>query len=88
MFEGNWTCSGCGGDIKTLPFDPKSTENLKCLDCFKKGAGPRGGGEKKTFQGDWNCSECNADIKTLPFEPRETNNLKCVDCFKKSKGLT
>ncbi len=34
--EGNWTCSGCGGAITSLPFEPRNTENLKCLDCFKK----------------------------------------------------
>lgn len=36
---GNWTCSGCGGAITSLPFEPRSTENLKCLDCFKKSKG-------------------------------------------------
>lgn len=33
--EGNWTCSQCGGAITSLPFEPRSTNNLKCLDCFK-----------------------------------------------------
>ena len=33
---GNWTCSQCGGAITTLPFTPRSTANLKCLDCFKR----------------------------------------------------
>jgi CxxC-x17-CxxC domain-containing protein len=33
--EGNWTCASCGGAITSLPFEPKSTNNLKCLDCFK-----------------------------------------------------
>jgi len=37
-FEGNWTCADCGGAITSLPFQPRSTENLKCLDCFKKRA--------------------------------------------------
>lgn len=35
MFEGDWTCSGCGAAITKLPFEPKNTENLKCIDCFK-----------------------------------------------------
>ncbi len=34
-FEGDWKCAGCGGAITSLPFEPRSTENLKCLDCFK-----------------------------------------------------
>jgi len=33
---GDWKCSGCGAPITSLPFEPRSTENLKCLDCFKK----------------------------------------------------
>lgn len=33
---GNWTCSGCGAAITSLPFTPRDTSNLKCLDCFKK----------------------------------------------------
>ena len=32
---GAWTCSGCGGGITSLPFTPRTTNNLKCLDCFK-----------------------------------------------------
>ncbi|MEZ4195357.1 MAG: hypothetical protein R3B53_03125 [Candidatus Paceibacterota bacterium] len=35
-FTGNWQCSGCGGTISSLPFQPRDTSNLKCLDCFKK----------------------------------------------------
>ncbi len=34
-FEGNWKCATCGGDITSLPFQPRDTSNLKCLDCFK-----------------------------------------------------
>ena len=37
MFEGDWSCSLCGNAITKLPFTPRSTENLKCIDCFKKG---------------------------------------------------
>jgi len=38
-FEGNWTCSGCGAAITSLPFAPRDTSNLKCIDCFKKSRG-------------------------------------------------
>lgn len=93
MNQGNWTCSGCGGAITSLPFEPRDTANLKCLDCFKSGksggAAPAGGaqgGEKPRFSGDWKCAGCGAPITSLPFEPRDTSNLKCIDCFKKSKG--
>ncbi len=37
--EGNWTCSGCGSAITSLPFTPRDTSNLKCIDCFKKSKG-------------------------------------------------
>ncbi len=33
---GNWTCATCGGAITSLPFTPRDTSNLKCLDCFKR----------------------------------------------------
>jgi len=32
---GNWQCSVCGGEITSLPFTPRDTSGLKCLDCFK-----------------------------------------------------
>ena len=32
---GNWSCATCGDAITSLPFEPRSTNNLKCLDCFK-----------------------------------------------------
>ncbi len=35
-FSGNWKCANCGGDISSLPFEPRDTSNLKCLDCFKR----------------------------------------------------
>lgn len=35
-YSGNWTCSGCGGAITSLPFEPRDTGNLLCVDCFKK----------------------------------------------------
>lgn len=36
MFQGEWKCSGCGNAITQLPFEPRNTENLKCIDCFKQ----------------------------------------------------
>ncbi len=93
MHQGNWTCSGCGGAIKELPFEPKSTNGLLCRECHSKksggGARPAGasqGGDKPRVAGNWTCSTCGAGITSLPFTPRDTSNLKCIDCFKKSKG--
>lgn len=88
MFEGNWTCSGCGGSITQLPFEPRSTANLLCRDCHskKQGSTPRPTGEKKRVQGNWTCSSCGTSITELPFEPRDTSGLVCIDCFKKRKG--
>lgn len=34
--EGNWQCSGCSAAITSLPFTPKDTGNLMCIDCYKK----------------------------------------------------
>lgn len=34
-FTGEWKCAGCGATITSLPFQPRDTSNLKCLDCFK-----------------------------------------------------
>lgn len=36
---GNWKCSICGGEITSLPFQPRDTSGLKCLDCFKRSKG-------------------------------------------------
>ena len=37
--EGNWTCSSCGNPITSLPFEPRDTSNLLCIDCYKKKKG-------------------------------------------------
>jgi CxxC-x17-CxxC domain-containing protein len=37
--EGNWTCSVCNTAITSLPFTPRDTSNLKCLECYKKTKG-------------------------------------------------
>ena len=92
MHQGNWTCSGCGGAITELPFEPRSTNGLTCRDCHQKQKGgastssAQGSGDKPRFEGDWKCSGCGAAITSLPFTPRDTSNLKCIDCFKKSKN--
>lgn len=38
-FSGEWQCATCGTAITSLPFSPRSTDNLKCLDCFKRSKG-------------------------------------------------
>ena len=35
-FAGSWQCATCGGAINSLPFTPRDTSNLKCIDCFKR----------------------------------------------------
>jgi CxxC-x17-CxxC domain-containing protein len=35
-FSGNWQCANCGEAITSLPFAPRSTNNLQCRDCFKR----------------------------------------------------
>jgi CxxC-x17-CxxC domain-containing protein len=84
MFQGDWTCSGCNGAIKELPFEPRATGNLVCSDCFKKKRDAQV--ERKTFSGNWTCKDCGGAITELPFEPRETGNLVCRDCYRKSKS--
>ena len=92
MHQGNWTCSGCGGAITELPFEPRRTDGLLCRDCHSKKGGsssPRPasqGGDRPHVGGNWTCSTCGGAITSLPFTPRETGNLKCIDCFKKSRG--
>jgi CxxC-x17-CxxC domain-containing protein len=92
MHQGNWTCSGCGGAITQLPFEPRRTDGLLCRECHSKQKGggssaPRSqDGERPKIAGDWKCATCGTGITSLPFTPRDTSNLKCIDCFKKSKG--
>ncbi len=35
MFQGNWTCSGCGKEITELPFEPDGQKPIYCRDCFR-----------------------------------------------------
>ena len=91
MHQGNWTCSGCGGAITELPFEPRGTSGLTCRDCHSKQKGggsgsAQGSGDKPRIEGNWTCSGCGGAITSLPFTPRDTSNLKCIDCFKKSKA--
>ena len=34
--QGDWKCSGCGKAITELPFQPRDTSNLLCVDCFNQ----------------------------------------------------
>ncbi|MFM2424416.1 MAG: hypothetical protein RLZZ70_807 [Candidatus Parcubacteria bacterium] len=94
MYQGNWSCSGCGGAITELPFEPKRTDGLTCRACFMKSrdVGNAAGGStgenapKPRVEGSWSCSGCGSAITSLPFTPRDTSNLKCMDCFKKSRA--
>ena len=90
MFQGNWTCSGCGGAITQLPFEPRSTAGLTCRECHSKKTAGGGSsapqGERAKVEGNWTCSGCGGAITSLPFTPRDTSNLKCMECYKKSKG--
>jgi len=91
MFQGNWQCSGCNNPITELPFEPKSTNNLLCKQCFASGKGSGGGtpkpqGDKQMFQGAWECNGCKNPITELPFQPRDTSNLMCKDCFRNSRN--
>lgn len=92
MFQGNWTCSVCGNAITELPFEPRSTQGLKCRDCHAKersdaqsgGNAPQG--DRQKFEGNWTCKNCGNAITSLPFQPRDTTNLVCIDCYKKSRA--
>lgn len=98
MFQGNWTCSKCGGTITQLPFEPKRTDGLTCRECYVKnqqgdkgvstsseGAGVKVNSDRPVFEGNWHCVGCGNSISSLPFQPRSTENLKCIDCFKASR---
>ena len=36
MYQGNWTCSECGAEIKELPFEPSGDRPLLCRDCHRQ----------------------------------------------------
>ena len=90
MFQGNWVCASCGTAITELSFNPRQTDNLKCLDCFKKskgnGAGKRNPSDRPRFEGNWKCKNCGAAVTNLPFDPKDrTDNIKCLDCYRAQK---
>lgn len=84
MFKGDWKCSGCGGDITELPFEPRSVENLMCRDCHSKRKGNNP--QRQMFEGNWKCSKCGGEITQLPFQPKSESNLTCRDCYMKERG--
>lgn len=91
MHQGNWTCSGCGGAITELPFEPRRTDGLLCRECHQKGRENRteqaqSREQRPMHSGDWQCATCGGAITELPFVPRSTDNLKCRECFMKSRG--
>jgi len=53
MFQGDWACSQCKGQIKELPFqpDPNRLDQLLCRDCHRQKVGkfrrPFGGGRDR-----------------------------------------
>lgn len=77
MFQGNWTCSKCGGDIKELPFEPHSNSGLTCRDCyFKEKDGGSGGSGAPTGDGGAAASDVDTgagadlDDRDVPdFDP-------------------
>ncbi len=42
MYQGDWTCSQCGAEIKELPFQPDGDRPLFCRDCHKQKMNDRG----------------------------------------------
>lgn len=90
MFQGNWTCSGCGAGITQLPFEPTPGKEggLLCRDCHKQRNADRprrNDAPRQIHQGNWTCSGCGGAITQLPFQPdpARADQLKCRDCFKK-----
>ncbi len=88
MFQGNWKCGKCGGEINQLPFDPDPSRlaQLTCKDCHSAGAGKKDLSPKKMIEGNWTCSDCGGAINQLPFEPREGTPVTCRNCWLKKRG--
>jgi len=36
MYQGKWTCSGCGVEITELPFEPDGQRPIFCRDCYRQ----------------------------------------------------
>ena len=49
MYQGNWKCSKCQGDIKELPFqpDPSRLDQLLCRECHRERRQSFGGGRDR-----------------------------------------
>lgn len=75
MYQGNWTCSTCGGSITELPFEPKSNKGLTCRDCYFKAKNGGGSPAEGTTSGVGVAPvEVTADIDDRdvpPFDPDE-----------------
>ena len=60
MYEGNWKCSGCGGAITQLPFQPRSESGLTCRSCYGK--------NKETEQTQQPVPEMQTASEPMPME--------------------
>jgi CxxC-x17-CxxC domain-containing protein len=38
MYQGDWTCSGCGAKITELPFEPDGDRPIFCRECHRERA--------------------------------------------------
>lgn len=42
MYQGNWTCAGCGVEITELPFEPDGSRPIYCRNCYRQKRQDRG----------------------------------------------
>ncbi len=83
MHQGNWTCSGCGGEIKELPFEPRNTDGLTCRDCyFKKKDEAKAGtpAEGEVPEGGEAPAGSDAPPPSASDRPMFTGDWKCSGC--------
>ena len=72
MFQGNWTCSKCGGEIKELPFEPRSNSGLTCRECYFKEKD--GGAAESAPEADAGMNASSDDRADIPdFDPSESS---------------
>lgn len=76
MFQGNWTCSKCGGAITQLPFEPRSNAGLTCRECYFKekdggagSGGSSGGAHAPASDVDTGAGAELDDRDAPPFDP-------------------
>jgi len=88
MFQGNWKCSDCGGEITELPFEPSGDRPLHCRDCWSKNRPQQRGNfaPRPMIQGNWKCGECGKEITELPFEPSGDKPIHCKDCWREKRN--